>query len=108
MLQSASKTIVSQTASAILLAFQHYQLPTLDDEIDEEAEIRVLSLVALEEFEDTLAIEKIVRAGTERFWLELESIMLRLGNGPSADHFRCPPHTGAHRNRQKSAGNPQY
>jgi len=57
----------------------------VDDEIDEEAEIAALSLVALEEFEDTLAIEKIVRAGTERFWLELESIMLRLGNGLSIE-----------------------
>ena len=57
----------------------------MDDEIDEEAEIAALSLVALEEFEDTLAIEKIARAGTERFWLELESIMLRLGNGLSIE-----------------------
>ena len=96
-LQSASKTIVSEIASAISLAFQHYHLPTVDDEIDEEAEIRVLSLVALEEFEDTLAIEKIVRAGTERFWLELESIMLRLGNGldiePDAVEFPVSPRT---------------
>ena len=84
-LQSASKTIVSEIAATISLAFQNYRLPTVDDEIDEEAEIAVLSLVALEEFEDTLAIEKLVRAGTERFWLELESIMLRLGNGLSIE-----------------------
>lgn len=84
-LQSASKTIVSEIAATISLAFQNYRLPTVDDEIDEEAEIAALSLVALEEFEDTLAIEKIVRAGTERFWLELESIMLRLGNGLSIE-----------------------
>lgn len=80
MLQSAFKTIVSEIASAISLGFQDYHLPTVDDEIGEEAEIRVLSLVALEEFEDTLAIEKIVCAGTERFWVELESIMLRLSS----------------------------
>ena len=69
----------------------------MDDEIDEEAEIAALSLVALEEFEDTLAIEKIVRAGTERFWLELESIMLRLGNGlniePDAVELPVSPRT---------------
>ena len=54
-------------------------------------------LVALEEFEDTLAIEKIVRAGTERFWLELESIMLRLGSGldiePDAVELPVSPRT---------------
>ena len=45
----------------------------------------MLTLVAPQEFEDTLAIEKIVRAGTERFWLELESIMLRFGNSLSIE-----------------------
>lgn len=85
MLQSASKTIILEIAATISLAFQNYRLTTVDVEIDEEAEIRVLSLVALEEFEDTLAIEKIVRAGTERFWLELQSIILRLGNGLSIE-----------------------
>ena len=85
MLRSASKTIISEIAATTSLAFQNYRLPTVDVEIDEEAEIRVLSLVALEEFEDTLAIEKIVRAGTERFWLELQSIILRLGNGLSIE-----------------------
>ena len=83
--QSASKTIISEIAATIPRAFQNYRLPTVDVEIDEEAEIRVLSLAALEEFEDTLAIEKIVRAGTERFWLELQSIMLRLGNDLSIE-----------------------
>ena len=96
-LQSASKTIVSEIASTISLAFQHYRVPTVDDEIGEETETPVLSLVALEEFEDTLAIEKIVRAGTERFWLELESIMLRLANGlhiePDAVEFPVSPRT---------------
>ena len=42
-LQSASKTIVSEIAATISLAFQNYRLPTVDDEIDEEAEIAALS-----------------------------------------------------------------
>ena len=43
-------------------------------------------LCPLEEFEDTLAIEKIVRAGTERYWLELESMIFRL-----AARLECDP-----------------
>ena len=64
---------------------------------DLEDESPALSLVPLEEFEDTLAIEKIVTAGTERFWLELESIMLRLGSGldiePDAVELPVSPRT---------------
>lgn len=39
-----------------------------------------LALLDLEVFEETLAIEKIVKASTERFWVELESLMFRLGS----------------------------
>ncbi|MEC8527067.1 MAG: hypothetical protein VXY63_07005 [Pseudomonadota bacterium] len=42
MLQSASKTIVSEIAATISLAFQNYRLPTVHDEVDEEAEIPAL------------------------------------------------------------------
>ena len=97
MLQRASKTIVSEITSAISLAYQHYERPVVSDAIDAEYEMRGLSLVPLEEFEDTLAIEKIVRAGTERFWLELESIMLRLATGldvsPDALELPVSPRT---------------
>lgn len=97
MLQRASKTIVSEITSAISLAYQHYERPVVSDAIDAESEMRGLSLVPLEEFEDTLAIEKIVRAGTERFWLELESIMLRLATGldisPDALELPVSPRT---------------
>ncbi len=41
-LQSASKTIVSEIAATISLAFQNYRLPTVHDEVDEEAEIPAL------------------------------------------------------------------
>ena len=56
MLQRASKTIVSEITSAISLAYQHYERPVVSDAIDAESEMRGLSLVPLEEFEDTLAI----------------------------------------------------
>lgn len=96
-LQSASKTIVSEITSAISVAYKHHLLTEVSDEVDDDAGAPVLSLVALEEFEDTLAIEKIVRAGTERFWLELESIMLRLARGldiePDAMELPVSPRT---------------
>ena len=76
LLQSASKVVVSEIATSISTAYHHYRTPIVNTDVDAEDEIPPLALIALEEFEDTLAIEKIVRAGTERFWLELESIML--------------------------------
>lgn len=78
LLQSASKVVVSEIATSISTAYHHYRTPIVNTDVDAEDEIPPLALIALEEFEDTLAIEKIVRAGTERFWLELESIMLRI------------------------------
>ena len=38
-----------------------------------------LNLVDLDEFEDHLAIDKIVKAGSERYWVALESMTLRIG-----------------------------
>ena len=38
-----------------------------------------LDLVDLREFENSLAIDKIVQAGSERYWIQLESLTLRLG-----------------------------
>ena len=40
---------------------------------------RELNLVDVDEFEDSLAIDKIVKAGSERYWIELEACALRLG-----------------------------
>jgi hypothetical protein len=65
-LQGAAKTITAEIARTISRAYQQYLTPAGTNEIEAETEIQSLSLVALEEFEDTLAIEKIVRAGTER------------------------------------------
>ena len=37
-----------------------------------------LDLVDLEEFENNLAIDRIVRAGSERYWVQLEALTLRI------------------------------
>ncbi|MCH1554291.1 MAG: DUF1631 domain-containing protein, partial [Luminiphilus sp.] len=55
-------------------------------EFDQEQQGSELRLVDLHEFEDTLAIEKIVRVSTERFWLPLEAISIRL-----AQNLKCDP-----------------
>lgn len=96
-LQTASKTIVTEMVAAMSSAFQLYRHPITSDEKDTESEIPGLALIPLEEFEDTLAIEKIVKAGTERFWLELESIMFRLavglGSEPESVELPVSPRT---------------
>ncbi len=38
-----------------------------------------LNLIDLEEFEDKLAIDRMVKAGADRYWLQLEAITLRVG-----------------------------
>ena len=97
LLQGASKIITSEIASTISCSFEHYTFPAENDEVAGENEASALSLVPLEDFEDTLAIEKIVRAGTERFWIELESIMLRIASGlaiePDAIELPVSPRT---------------
>ena len=57
-----------------------------NQEPDQEQQVPELRLVDLNEFEDTLAIEKIVRVSTERFWLPLEAISIRL-----AQNLVCDP-----------------
>lgn len=97
LLQSSSKTIVSEIIRAISLAFNDYKVPAVPGKDEDEFPDGRLALVALEEFEDTLAIEKIVRAGTERFWLEMESVMLRIAKGlgipPDAVELPVSPRT---------------
>ncbi|MDG1507137.1 MAG: DUF1631 family protein [Luminiphilus sp.] len=78
-LQGSIKSVVHQITRSVSDAFgrcgasQNSAVTT----VESDEPIR-LALVPLEEFEDTLAIEKIVRAGTERYWLELESMIFRL------------------------------
>jgi hypothetical protein len=44
-----------------------------------------LDLVDLEEFEDRLAINKIVKAGTDRYWLQWEAIVFRVAEAVNCD-----------------------
>ena len=100
-LQRASRSVVAEISAAVSQKFEEY---TIDNNAfvdngdgDGDGDGRVitearLALIPLEEFEDTLAIEKIVRSGTERFWLDLESLMLRLAHvlGVEASTIELP------------------
>ena len=44
-----------------------------------------LDLVDIDEFEDDLAIDRIVRSGSERYWVALESMTLRIGEIVTVD-----------------------
>ena len=54
----------------------------VSDSSDNEGE---LDLVDLEEFEDRLAIDKIVKAGTDRYWLPWEVIVFRVAEAIDCD-----------------------
>ena len=62
---------------------------------DQKQQGSELRLVDLNEFEDTLAIEKIVRVSAERFWLPLEAISIRLAQtldcDPAGIHLPISP-----------------
>ena len=81
MLQTETKQVVRQICGGVGAAFdsfEDHQEDTVNDPALQEA--AELTLLDLEVFEETLAIEKIVRASTERFWVDLESLMFRLGS----------------------------
>ena len=71
-------------------SFEDHQEDTVNDPALQEA--AELTLLDLEVFEETLAIEKIVRASTERFWVDLESLMFRLGSALNipAENIKLP------------------
>ena len=93
MLQAQTKPIVGQICSAVGASFdllKDNQTGPTDAPMPEET--AELALLDLEVFEETLAIEKIVRASTERFWVDLESLMFRLGSvlATPADTVKLP------------------
>ncbi len=51
----------------------------IDVKPKEVAQPAELNLVDIDEFEDNLAIDKIVTSGSERHWIALESMTLRIG-----------------------------
>ena len=81
MLQTETKQVVRQICGGVGAAFDsfedHQKDVVNDPTLQQTPE---LALLDLEVFEETLAIEKIVRASTERFWVDLESLMFRLGS----------------------------
>lgn len=79
-LQTQTKEVVRQICSAVGSAFDALHDHQKDLIHDQRSEHDLeLALLDLEVFEETLAIEKIVRASTQRFWVDLESLMFRLG-----------------------------
>ncbi len=75
--KSQSKHLNKVLTARIDDGFSHLsdQQPKSRFSLDDDAE---LNLVDLEEFEDTLAIDKIVKAGNERYWLQWEAIVFRV------------------------------
>lgn len=80
MLQGQTKQVVTQICAVVegrFVSLKERQRADLDKQpLQQETE---LTLLDLEVFEETLAIEKIVTASTTRFWIDLESLMFRLG-----------------------------
>ena len=96
-LQAETKRVVADICGNVESAFGAIGKPQVAD-IDNalESSPPELELLDLEVFEETLAIEKIVNASTERFWVDLESLMFRLGAllDTPASNIRLPvsPH----------------
>ena len=81
LLQTETKRVVRQICAVVETAFDSFedqQIDVVNDPVPQE--FVELALLDLEVFEETLAIEKIVRASTARFWIDLESLMFRLGS----------------------------
>ena len=80
MLQAQTKRVVTQICTVVegrFASLEEHHRDDLDNQpLQQETELTFLDL---EVFEETLAIEKIVRANTKRFWIDLESLMFRLG-----------------------------
>ena len=96
-LQAETKRVVADICGNVESAFGAIGKPQIAD-IDNvpTEQLPELELLDLEVFEETLAIEKIVNASTERFWVDLESLMFRLGAllDTPASNIRLPvsPH----------------
>lgn len=96
-LQAETKRVVADICGNVESAFGAIGKPQIADIDNAPTEQPPeLELLDLEVFEETLAIEKIVNASTERFWVDLESLMFRLGAllDTPASNIRLPvsPH----------------
>ena len=75
LLNSHGKTLVADTLTHIDAGYNH--LIVIDSEEQEDLSGE-LDLVDIGDFEDNLAIDRIVKLGTERYWIALEAITMRL------------------------------
>ena len=78
LLKSRGKHFVTTLQDDIAGAFGNLVAASVPGTSDEPTPAE-LDLVDLREFENSLAIDKIVQAGSERYWIQLESLTLRLG-----------------------------
>ena len=61
-------------------AFDHLVQPERVEQVSPEEQPAELDLVDLREFENSLAIERIVQAGSARYWIPMEALTLRIGD----------------------------
>ena len=81
-LKLQSKNLVS----GMLAHIEQDYLTLVEDRHDSvQRERAELNLIDINEFENSLAIDRIVRAGSERYWVALEAITLRLASIVNAD-----------------------
>lgn len=86
-LKSGSKHFVSAVLQDVNSAFEKLVATTADGPAEDPTPAE-LNLVDLREFENSLAIDKIVQAGSERYWIQLESLTLRIGKILNEDPLR--------------------
>lgn len=86
-LKSGGKHFVTSLQDDIASAFGNMVAATVPGTAQDPTPAE-LDLVDLREFENSLAIDKIVQAGSERYWIQLESLTLRLGQILGEDPLR--------------------
>lgn len=86
-LKSGSKHFVSTLLQEVSSGFGHLVANSADGSTEQPTPAE-LNLVDLREFENSLAIDKIVQAGSERYWIQLESLTLRIGKILNEDPLR--------------------
>ena len=81
-LKLQSKNLIS----GMLARIEQDYLTLVEDRQDSmQREQAELDLIDINDFENSLAIDRIVRAGSERYWVALEAITLRLASIVGAD-----------------------
>lgn len=84
MLKTQNRAVNERLLEQLDAGFAHLSDPA-PNQFTRDRDDGELDLVNIEEFEDRLAIDKIVKAGSERYWLPWEAIVLRVAQGLGSD-----------------------